>query len=70
MEKGQKEALQIEFPGISERVYTVSEMVGDDFDIRDPIGGPLVDFQETADELERILKEGYSKITQLAKESD
>jgi hypothetical protein len=45
-------------------------MVGGDFDIHDPIGGPIVDFQETADELERILKEGYSKITQLAKESD
>ncbi len=70
MENGQKEALQFEFPSISERVYTLSEMVGDDFDIRDPIGGPLIDFQATADELERILKEGYPKITQLAKEPD
>lgn len=70
MENGHKEALQIEFPAIKGRVYTLSEMVGDEFDIHDPIGGPLVDFQATADELEQILSEGYARIIQLAKEPD
>lgn len=70
MEKGQKEALQVEFPSISERVYTLSEMVGDDFDIYDPIGGPLVDFRATAEELESLLTGGYEKITQLAEGPD
>lgn len=70
MEKGHKEALQIEFPAIAERVFTLSEMVGSEFDIHDPIGGPLVEFQATADELESILTDGYASITQLAKDPD
>ena len=70
MEKGHKEALQVEFPGISDRVYMLSEMIGSGFDIHDPIGGPLVDFQDTAEELERILTEGFEKIYRLAKDLD
>ncbi len=70
MEKGHKEALQVEFPGISGRVYMLSEMIGSEFDIHDPIGGPLVDFQDTAEEIERILTEGFEKIYRLVKDPD
>jgi protein-tyrosine-phosphatase len=38
MERGQKEALQIEFPDVKERVYRLSEMLdGATFDIPDPV---------------------------------
>lgn len=70
MEKGHKEALQIEFPRLSERIYLVAEMVGEDKEIADPIGGPLFEYQQTARELERILTRGFDTIRKLASRSN
>jgi len=70
MEMGHKEAIQIEFPELVERVFMLSEMIEKEYDIHDPIGGPLIDFRETADELERIINEGFEKIVQLAQDTD
>ena len=66
MEKGHKEALQVEFPELAGRVYLLSEMVGEKREIHDPIGGTPFDFRDTARELDRILTEGFDKIRQLA----
>jgi protein-tyrosine-phosphatase len=66
MEKGHKEALQIEFPQYAEKVYLISEMVGEEKEIQDPIGGPLIDFRDTARELDRILTNGFENIIQIA----
>jgi protein-tyrosine-phosphatase len=66
MEKGHKEALQVEFPELAGRVYLMSEMVEENKEIRDPIGGTPFDFRDTARELDRILTEGFDKIRQLA----
>lgn len=68
MERGHKEALRVEFPGLADRIYMLSEMIGASYDIEDPIGGPLVEFEEMASEVERILEEGLGKIRSLAKE--
>jgi protein-tyrosine-phosphatase len=65
METGHKEALKVEFPEVAGRVYLLSEMVGSRYDIPDPIGGPLSDYVETANEIERILSKGYGRICQL-----
>jgi len=66
MEQGQKEALRSEFPEIASRVYRFSEMIGENFDIEDPIGGPLEAYRNTAQVIERILTEGFEKIGQLS----
>lgn len=66
MENGHKEALHVEFPDLASRVYLISEMIGKHFNIVDPIGGPLVDFRDTADEIEHILTSGFSKISELS----
>src|SRR5512145_2642994 len=58
MERGHKEALQVEFPRLAQRIYLLSEMVGKSHDIHDPMGGSLVDFQDTAEELHRLLFQG------------
>lgn len=68
MERHHKESLSIEFPEISGRVYVLSEMVGQAYDIWDPMGGSLEEFRATADELENILVQGYEKIKRLAVE--
>lgn len=66
MTRGHKEALQVEFPSLAERVYLLSEMIDTVFDIEDPIGGPLVEYVATADELEGILRQGLDRIQRLS----
>jgi protein-tyrosine phosphatase len=65
MEKGQQEALRIEFPEVAERVYLLSEMIGERFNINDPIGQSLTEFRNTARNIATILDEGFEKIKQL-----
>ena len=67
MEKDQKEALQVEFPGIRRRIYLLSEMIDSTVDIADPVGGVVEDFEDTAVLLENTLSEGFSKILSLLK---
>ena len=69
MEKGHKEALRVEFPEYAHRIFLLSEMVGKKFDIADPIGGPMVDFRETANEINQIITVGFNRIETLAAES-
>jgi protein-tyrosine-phosphatase len=66
MEDIHKEVLNLAFPEYTDRIYMLSEMVEGLFDIVDPIGGSLADFEETALEMERILTEGFEKISLLA----
>ncbi len=66
MEDIHKEVLKLAFPKYTDRIYMLSEMVGDIYDIVDPIWGSLADFEETALEMERILTEGFKKISILA----
>jgi protein-tyrosine-phosphatase len=66
MESGQKEALSVEFPDMRSKVFLISEMVGEQYDIKDPMGEPLEDFEATAEEFEQIFNQGYARIVQLA----
>jgi protein-tyrosine-phosphatase len=68
MERGQKEAIQAEFPEIARRVFRLGELAGVDQDVRDPIGGMTVDFEDTALELERMIDLGFERICQLAQD--
>jgi protein-tyrosine-phosphatase len=68
MERGHKEALRAEFPALASRVYLLTEMVGQFFDIQDPIGGPLVDFEATAQEINMLLSRGFEKISRLSQD--
>ncbi len=66
MERGHKEALRAEFPEIANRVFLLSEMAGKSYDVEDPIGRSLADFEITARELEELLDRGEQKIIELA----
>lgn len=65
MENGHKESLIVENPQIADRIYLISEMIDSTYDIPDPIGGNMQNFQETVNLLEDILTRGYLKIKQL-----
>ena len=60
------EALRAEFPARARRVHLFSEMVGSNYDIEDPVGGTMLDYEETAQEIEAIIENGYLQMLVLA----
>jgi protein-tyrosine phosphatase len=66
MESFHKEAIQVEFPDHASKVYMLSEMVGEAWDIKDPVGHPLVDYRAAADLIDRTLEEGMERIIELS----
>jgi protein-tyrosine-phosphatase len=67
MEAGQKEALQVEFPDVADRIHLLSEMSGRAVDILDPTGGSLNEYRRAAVEIEHWLAAGYARIVELAR---
>jgi protein-tyrosine-phosphatase len=65
MERGQAEAISLEFPQHAHKVHLLSEMAGRYYDIRDPYGGLLVEYRQCAAEIERLIEEGYLRIMDL-----
>jgi protein-tyrosine-phosphatase len=68
MEKGHKEALQVEYPRAAARVFMLSEMTGQSFDIPDPVGRKLAAFEQTAGLIDEVLDEGFERIEELSRE--
>jgi protein-tyrosine-phosphatase len=69
MVSNHKEALDIEFPQFSEKVFLLSEMVGEEWDLEDPVGGPLEEYRETAKMIDEVLEEGWERMIELARSS-
>ena len=65
MEQGHKEALRIEFPQVAKRIFVITEMAGYDYDIPDPIGHPVDEYEMVYRDLERLLTAGRERIEQL-----
>jgi protein-tyrosine-phosphatase len=67
MEEGQKEALIVEFPEYSSKIFLLSEVANTHMDINDPIGLSIVDFEDTAKQIEVYLENGLERIIELTK---
>jgi protein-tyrosine-phosphatase len=68
MEAGQKESICIEFPEAAHKVFLLSEMVGDEMDISDPIQATWNEYVEITDAIQSYLERGFDRICQLAAE--
>lgn len=66
MEQSHKEALQVEFPAVRQRIYQLTEMIGMTYDVADPIGGNNNDFRGALHELKRLIEYGLPRIMALA----
>jgi protein-tyrosine-phosphatase len=66
MEEVHKKFLMDQFGELEDRIYLLSEMAGEEIDIPDPIGGELIDYEQTAYMIERILTDGFDRLVQLA----
>ncbi len=65
MESGHKEALCVEFPNHANKIFLLSELASITQDVVDPIGGPLLDYKATLDEIKRYLQDAPSRIMAL-----
>jgi len=66
MTQGQKEVLSLEFPEARSKIYLLSELAGQNYDIEDPYGTESLElYQECADEIEELLREGYERLIEL-----
>jgi protein-tyrosine-phosphatase len=67
METGQKEALQVEFPKYAKRIFTLSEMAGEQLSIDDPVGGSKNDYEQAFSDIEYWIDLGWERIIELTK---
>lgn len=65
MESGHKEAIQIEFSSLADKVFMLSEMSGEITNIEDPIGRSYHQYLETADQINDWIKSGFPRILQI-----
>ena len=65
MTRNHLEALCAEFPKMSAKFYLLSQLIGQTFDIEDPFGGSLTDYQQCAAEMEHILTDGFDRLVEL-----
>jgi protein-tyrosine phosphatase len=62
MTRSHRDALAAEFPASRRRLHLMSELKDRTFDIDDPYGGTLPEYQSTAKELESLIENGYAAI--------
>jgi protein-tyrosine phosphatase len=67
MTQDHQEGIQTEFPHHAVKVYMLSEIIGERFDIQDPVGRPLEAYRATVEKLDRILEEGMDRIIEIAR---
>jgi protein-tyrosine-phosphatase len=66
MEDGHAEALRAEFPEQAYKVYLLSQMIGRTYNIADPYGGPLEEYEQMYEEVRQVIDDGLERIITLA----
>jgi protein-tyrosine-phosphatase len=66
MTQNHRESLLAEFPEIAGRVYLLSQLVDRKFDIEDPYGGRLDDYEVCAGDIQKILTNGWTRLVELS----
>ncbi|MEA3336582.1 MAG: low molecular weight protein arginine phosphatase [Chloroflexota bacterium] len=62
MEEAHRRSLFYSYPNLLGKVFLYSEMAGEYDDIEDPYRQPKEEYAKTADELSRLLDQGYPEI--------
>ncbi len=69
MTRHHQEALQAEFPEVQSRILLMSQLIDRSFDVDDPFGGSVDDYELCATDLQNILTEGYDRLAQMSDQS-
>ena len=62
MTSSHRDALASEFPAARSKIHLMSELIDRSFDIADPYGNTLAEYQDCAASLEKLIDTGYEKI--------
>lgn len=68
MEQGHVDFIKRHFPETDRKVFLLSEMIGDTFEIDDPVGSTQSDYMTTAEKIYSIIKLGWQRIKELSSE--
>jgi len=66
MTRNHLEAICAEFPEVADKTFLISQLIGQTYDIVDPVQGTLDDYRRCAADLQKILKDGYTRLAELA----
>lgn len=66
MERRHQEALRAAFPERADRIYLLSEMVGESSDVWDPVGTGIENYRAMGQQVHTTLENGYERIRALA----
>ncbi len=67
MESDHKLFIKRNFPEAADNVFLFSEMIGEVFEIDDPVGGTIEQYEHTAEKLKGIIRRGFEKIRDLSR---
>jgi len=70
MEQEHKKVLQDQNPQLADRIYLMREIVDQEGDFADPVGGSLERYRAAADELGMLMRDGIERIEELVKTPD
>jgi protein-tyrosine-phosphatase len=65
MTRHHQEALHAEFPAVRDKVLLLSQLIDRSFDVEDPFGGNLDDYELCVTDLQTILTEGYDRLAEM-----
>ena len=69
MEDGHAEALRAEFPAQAHKVFMLTEMIGRNYNIPDPYGGPAYEYQRMYENLVEVIDAGLERIIELTRKN-
>lgn len=70
MTRNQREAILAEFPGVGPKVRLLSQAVGQEYDIADPVGGNRDEYAACVAEIDRLLQTGFEQIAAWAQSTE
>lgn len=64
--EGHAEALRTEFPDQADKIFLLTEMIGQRYSISDPYGGPRFAYERMVEEVTGLIEDGLPQIIELA----
>jgi protein-tyrosine phosphatase len=64
--EGHAEAMRAEFPDHADKIFLLTEMVGQQYSVSDPYGGPRHGYERMVNDVTQLVEDGLPRIIELA----
>lgn len=65
MSRHHREAICAEFPAVAHKTHLLSSLIGQEYDIKDPLSGTEDDYEQCAETIGRIIEAGFERLVGL-----